>query len=82
MHSDDDVDEADIPSFGAPAPVPVNPKGKQAQPFVPEQLAPPTTGPESGSRSGTPQLSGQIGTSSGVGAGNRRTVAGVRVETR
>jgi hypothetical protein len=85
---DEDVDEADIPSFTSPSlsqtqqpkTSGANSKGKQPQPYVPEQLAPPHSGTT------TPQVTGQIGSSSGSAggraSGTRSTVAGVRVEMR
>jgi len=79
---DDDFDEESIPAFSRPAlpsngSISSNNKGKSR---APEQLAPPGTG--SGGLS-SPQLSGNIGSSSGTaGRGPRRTVGGVRVETR
>ncbi|KAI0029271.1 hypothetical protein K488DRAFT_56706, partial [Vararia minispora EC-137] len=78
--SDDDLNDEDIPGFGASAPTtPLVPstaqdKGKSR---APEQLAPPSG-----------QLSGNIGTSGGGGGApptrgpTRQTIGGVRVETR
>ncbi|KAA1467631.1 Yip1-domain-containing protein [Dentipellis sp. KUC8613] len=72
---DDDLNEDDIPGFGAPSPaIPPTPdKGKGRQT---DQLAPPSTG-ASGSA-----LSGNIGTPTNASNSARHTFGGVRVETR
>ncbi|KAF8583719.1 Yip1-domain-containing protein [Ramaria rubella] len=81
---EDDFDEESIPAFSRPAP-PSNDmassqnKGKSR---VPEQLAPPRNASGGGGPS-SPRLSGNIGSNpDGPAKSARRTVGGVRVETR
>jgi len=82
MADDDDFDEDSIPAFsrptlsGAESPVPQNTKGKNR---APEQLAPPGQG--GSNRPSSPRLSGNIG-SNAAPSNARRTIGGVRVETR
>ncbi|KIJ51090.1 hypothetical protein M422DRAFT_59071 [Sphaerobolus stellatus SS14] len=80
LKDDDDFDEDAIPAFSRPAlgsdgtsPTD-NPKGRNRPP---EQLAPPGSG-----NGPIPQVSGNIGSGSAAASGSRRTVGGVRVETR
>lgn len=81
LDDDDDFDEDNIPGFSHPmlAHSPKTPDKGKTKAREPEQLAPPggTT------LSGTPELSGNIGSSAnGTRSGSRQTVGGLRVETR
>jgi protein YIPF6 len=81
--NDEDFDEDNIPGFSHPtlaAQSPLPGKGKGRAP--PEQLAPPSG---AGGRPQSPNVSGNIGSTNAngnVGAGTRRTIGGVQVETR
>ncbi|EKM78612.1 hypothetical protein AGABI1DRAFT_114230 [Agaricus bisporus var. burnettii JB137-S8] len=78
---DDDFDEDNIPGFSHPmlAHSPKTPDKGKTKAREPEQLAP----PGGTSLSGTPELSGNIGSSAnGTRSGSRQTVGGLRVETR
>lgn len=75
---DDDIDDEDIPGFTHPglAPSPHTPAQDKGKARAPEQLAPPM---------GESSLSGNIGApvnGPGPQQGSRRTVGGVKVETR
>ncbi|KAF8520250.1 hypothetical protein BU17DRAFT_89261 [Hysterangium stoloniferum] len=80
---DDDFDEESIPAFSRPTLYSddSNSNNNKGKSRAPEQLAPPGTG-SGGNGPSSPQLSGNIGSSSGTARGPRRTVGGVRVETR
>ena len=77
LPDDDDLDEESIPGFTQPGlvPSPHSPVPDKGKARAPEQLAPP---------SGSGSISGNIGTpvNGSASQSNRRTVGGVRVETR
>ncbi|KAG6862525.1 hypothetical protein C0995_000073 [Termitomyces sp. Mi166 len=76
---DDDLNDDDIPGFTHPGLATPVDKGK-GKAREPEQLAPPSI---AGGTSSSPALSGNIGSSTnGTAGSSRRTVGGVRVETR
>jgi hypothetical protein len=72
LDDEDEFDEDAIPGYSLS---PAVDKGKRPGP-PPEQLAPP------GTTSGAPGLSGSIGSSPQPGQTTRKTVGGVKVETR
>lgn len=84
-HADDeDIDEEAIPAFSRPT-LPSDDLSSSSQnkgkSRAQDQLAPPGAG-SGGGGSSSSQLSGNIGSGSGATKGTRRTVGGVRVETR